>query len=130
MIADAHCHFFSANFFRTLGAAATQAASGGDAAETLPKRLGWDPPGEDGALADRWVQELDRHRVGHAMLIASVPGDEASAAAAVERHPDRLVGAFMFNPGGARRRVTAGTGVWRSRLCARSVCFPRCTACR
>jgi predicted TIM-barrel fold metal-dependent hydrolase len=98
MIADAHCHFFSANFFRTLGAAATQAAAGGDAAETLPKHLGWDPPGEDGALADRWVQELNRHRVGHAMLIASVPGDEASTAAAVERHPDRLVGAFMFNP--------------------------------
>jgi predicted TIM-barrel fold metal-dependent hydrolase len=32
------------------------------------------------------------------MLIASVPGDEASVAAAVRRHRDRFVGAFMFNP--------------------------------
>jgi predicted TIM-barrel fold metal-dependent hydrolase len=32
------------------------------------------------------------------MLIASVPGDEVSVAAAVRRHRDRFVGAFMFNP--------------------------------
>jgi predicted TIM-barrel fold metal-dependent hydrolase len=32
------------------------------------------------------------------MLIASVPGDEASVAAAVSAHPDRFVGAFMFDP--------------------------------
>jgi uncharacterized protein len=123
MIADAHCHFFSANFFRTLGAAATQAAGDGDAAESLPKHLGWDPPGDDGALADRWVRELDRHRVTHAMLIASVPADETSTAAAVERHPDRFVGAFMFNPAApdAPSRLDQAFGV----LGLRTVClFP------
>src|SRR5262245_7719255 len=99
MLADAHCHFFSANFFRTLGADATQAAGGGDAAEALPKWLGWEAPGADEALADRWKNELDRHDVSQAMLIASVPGDEASVAAAARRHPDRIVGAFMFHPG-------------------------------
>src|SRR5262245_18110629 len=98
MLADAHCHFFSANFFRTLGADATQAAGGGDAAEALPKWLGWEAPGADDALADRWKSELDRHDVSQAMLIASLPGDEASVAAAAHRHPERLVGAFMFNP--------------------------------
>jgi predicted TIM-barrel fold metal-dependent hydrolase len=98
MLADAHCHFFSANFFRTLGADATQAAGGADAAESLPKRLGWEAPGSDEALADRWQSELERNGVSQAMLIASVPGDEASVAAAARRHPDRIVGAFMFNP--------------------------------
>lgn len=98
MLADAHCHFFSGNFFRTLGVEATQAAAGGDPAESLPKFLGWEAPGADEQLADRWRTELDRHRVDHVMLIASVPGDEASVAAAVQRHPDRIVGAFMFNP--------------------------------
>ncbi len=33
-----------------------------------------------------------------AMLIATVPGDEASVAAALRAHPSRFVGAFMFNP--------------------------------
>ena len=32
------------------------------------------------------------------MLIASLPGDEGSVAAAVARHPGRIVGGFMVNP--------------------------------
>jgi predicted TIM-barrel fold metal-dependent hydrolase len=94
-LADAHCHFFSAGFFRMLG---REAHSELDGAEALPATLGWDPPGDDQALADRWNAELDHHGVGRAMLIASVPDDEGSVAAAVARHPQRFVGAFMFNP--------------------------------
>src|SRR6185503_3394637 len=63
---DAHCHFFSTPFFASLG---------GNAALTT---LGWEPPGDAASLADRWVSELDRHQVGRAALIASVPGDAAS----------------------------------------------------
>ena len=83
---DVHCHFFSTPFF---------AALGGDAALV---KLGWDAPGTADALADRWAAELDRHRVGRAALIASVPGDSASVAAAVARHRDRFVGFFMVDP--------------------------------
>lgn len=83
---DAHCHFFSSRFFASLG---------GDAALA---RLGWDPPGTPEALADRWVAELDRHGVARAALIGSVAGDAASVAAAVARHPRRLVGFFMVDP--------------------------------
>lgn len=36
--------------------------------------------------------------MGRAALIASVPGDEASVAEAVARHPERFVGFFMVNP--------------------------------
>jgi predicted TIM-barrel fold metal-dependent hydrolase len=97
MICDAHCHFFSAGFFRALGREAGVNA-GTDASESLPARLGWDAPGSNEALADRWVAELDRHGVARAMVIASVPGDEDSVAAAAARHPERLTGAFMFNP--------------------------------
>lgn len=95
MLCDAHCHFFSSNFFRTLG---RDAEVTGDAAVELPARLKWDAPGDDHALADRWIAELDKHDVARAMLIASVPGDEGAVAAAVKRHPSRLVGAFMINP--------------------------------
>ena len=86
MINDAHCHFFSTPFFAPLG---------GDAALA---KLGWDAPGTADALADRWVAELDRHQVSRAALIASVPGDAVSVAAAVARHRRRFVGFFMLDP--------------------------------
>jgi hypothetical protein len=83
---DTHCHFFSTPFF---------AALGGDAAVAT---LGWDAPGDPGALADRWTAELDRHGVSRAALIASIPGDAASVAAAIARRPNRFVGFFMVDP--------------------------------
>ncbi len=97
---DAHCHFFSEGFFTALGAdpAAPAAGSTGDPAQDLPAVLGWDPPGTVGHLADRWVAELDRHGVHRVAVMSSVPGDEASVAEAVDRHPRRLVGMFMVNP--------------------------------
>lgn len=94
MIADAHAHFFSAGFFRALGRDAGVTAG---AETTLPETLGWDPPGEAVELADRWVQTLDQHDVARVMLIGSAPGEEAAVAAAVRRHPSRIVGAFMVN---------------------------------
>ena len=101
IVCDSHCHFFSAGFFRTLFrelAPSPDQQTATDAADALPATLGWQAPGTDEALADRWVGELDRYGVAGAMLIASVPGDEESVAVAVARHPGRFVGAFMFNP--------------------------------
>jgi predicted TIM-barrel fold metal-dependent hydrolase len=95
MIADAHCHFFSAGFLTTIG----REAGVENAATALPTRLGWDAPGSNIELADRWIAELDRHGVSRAMLIASAPGDEASVADAVRVYPSRIVGAFMVHPG-------------------------------
>jgi hypothetical protein len=94
---DAHCHFFSAGFFATL-AKDPQAPRVTDPAVGLPAALGWDPPGDPARLADRWVVELDRHGVGRAAIMASVPGDEESVAAAAARHPSRFAGLFMVNP--------------------------------
>lgn len=93
---DCHCHFFSEQFFETLG---RQRPSGTpQAAADVVATLGWDVPGPPEALADRWVQELDRSGVRRAALIASVPGDEVSVAKAVARHPSRVVGFFMLDP--------------------------------
>ena len=60
--------------------------------------LGWDAPGSAFTLADRWVRELDTHGLARAVLIASVPSDETSVAAAVAKHPSRFVGFFMLDP--------------------------------
>jgi predicted TIM-barrel fold metal-dependent hydrolase len=94
---DAHCHFFSPRFFETLAKDAG-GRFGADPASDIPAAVGWEAPGTPERLADRWVAELDRHDVGRTMLMASVPGDEDSVAAAVARHPTRFVGFFMLNP--------------------------------
>jgi uncharacterized protein len=93
VVNDAHCHFFSTQF---LAALSRQRGRGEPPAELL-RELQWDDPGEPTALADRWVHELDAHDVSRAALIASVPGDQTSVAAAVARHPTRLVGYFMVD---------------------------------
>jgi len=96
---DAHCHFFSTSFFAALG--------GGAAIE----KLGWETPGSAETLADRWVAELDRAGVSRAVLIASVPGDAASVAAAVKRHRDRFVGFFMADPTRPDAAATAADAI-------------------
>lgn len=93
---DAHCHFFSRRFLETLGREKYQ-PEGRDAA-IVAEELGWEPPGDTEGLADRWVAELESHRVSRAALIASVPGDEEPVAAAVARYPKRFVGYFVLNP--------------------------------
>ncbi len=92
-VADAHVHFFSHRFFAAL---AGQKKATLDSIQTS---LGWQLPAEDHEqLADAWIQELDRHGVDRAALIASVPGDHSSVMAAVQRFPQRFYGYTMVNP--------------------------------
>jgi predicted TIM-barrel fold metal-dependent hydrolase len=112
MICDAHIHFFSPGFFDGLGAEMGLPAQG--RADAVVARAAWLHPESVEALADRWLAELDTHAVARAALIASLPGDEMSVAAAVARHPSRFVGFFMLNPRGpdavarARQALDAG----------------------
>ena len=92
-VADAHVHFFSRRFFEAL------AAQKQVPVDALAGMLGWQLPlPEPEALAEIWAQELDRHHVERAVLIASVPGDEGSVIAAVRRFPDRFYAYAMVNP--------------------------------
>jgi predicted TIM-barrel fold metal-dependent hydrolase len=105
---DAHCHFFSTQFFETLSRQRGRSETAAD----VCRELQWDDPGTAYSLAERWTRELDAHGVVRAALIASVPGDESSVAAAVARFPQRFVGFFMLDPSGSeavertRRAVT------------------------
>ena len=116
-VSDAHVHFFSRGFFDSLGSQCGKGALG------TAEALGWDLPPEDpAALALKWAAELDRHGVARAALIASLPGDEASVAAAVAVCPQRFFGCFMLNPleenAAARARAAFASGL-------RTVClFP------
>ncbi len=125
---DSHCHFFSTELFAALARqrlertpppppkGSLQEAMEEDVnrqlAVALCDELGWETPGSVFTLADRWVRELDTHGVARAALIASVPSDETSVAAAVAKHPGRFVGFFMLDPSagdpGARARRALG----------------------
>ena len=121
VVNDVHCHFFSLNFFAALG----RGLPGVDrdrAAETAVANLGWEWPGTPEQLADRWCAELDRHGVSRAALIASVPGDADSVAAALRRHPRRFVGFFMVDPTQPEAEVGASAAIDRG---LRAMClFP------
>lgn len=99
-ICDAHCHFFSSRFLELLTKERRDLPAD-DRAAAVAALLGWEPPGSAGELADRWVAELDRSNVARAAIMASLPGDEPSVAAAIAAHPSRFVGFFMFNPAAA-----------------------------
>jgi predicted TIM-barrel fold metal-dependent hydrolase len=92
-VADAHIHFFSRPFFSAL------AAQTGRNVEEIASTLGWQLPAQDPSeLARAWVAELDRQGVARASLIASIPGDAASVAAAKSGHPERFAAYAMVNP--------------------------------
>ena len=100
MINDAHCHFFSSRFLELLTQGMPEFPAE-DRAAAVARRLQWTPPGTAQELAEHWVSELDRQGVSRAALIASLPNDEESVAAAVAAYPARFVGFFMFNPASA-----------------------------
>jgi predicted TIM-barrel fold metal-dependent hydrolase len=129
IINDAHCHFFSPQFFATLGRqrATPETDSRNPArppsASDICRELNWDDPVSPEALAHRWIAELDAHGVTRAALIASLAGDEESVAAAVARHPARLVGFFMVDPSAADATERARHAI--TKLGLRTIClFP------
>jgi len=115
---DAHVHFFSSGFFRAMAAQKTDMPQGQEPLSALGATLGWQmPPAQPQELARDWARELDRHGVERAVLIASVPGDEESVAAASSSFPDRFYGYFMLNPLSAEapERVRRALAVMRLR---------------
>ena len=114
MINDAHCHFFSEQFFTAL--ARQRPSASHQSVPEMISSLGWTAPGSPEDLADAWVGELDRHEVGRAALIASVPGDHESVGRAVARHPTRFVGFFMLDPTAADAVTVAEHAIGDLRL--------------
>jgi len=92
---DAHAHLFSSKFFQTLH---SQRPASAQSVEEMVAELGWETPGSNVDLAERWAEELDRAGVGRSVLMASVPGDEDSIGEVVAARPDRFLGYFMFHP--------------------------------
>ena len=98
-IFDAHTHFFSQQFFTTLINQSPKLSQEIDPLTSVAAMTGWTMPEANPAeFAAQWKQELDQSQVSTALMLASVPGDEESIAAAVNAFPERIVGGFMFDP--------------------------------
>jgi predicted TIM-barrel fold metal-dependent hydrolase len=98
-VIDAHTHFFSHRFFTTLTRELPEAPPEAEIYPVLQRRLPWEFPDPDPVrLGERWVAEMDRHGITRMVLIASVPTDEESVAAAAQAYPDRIIAYFMANP--------------------------------
>jgi uncharacterized protein len=96
---DAHVHFFSNRFFHALASQSAELSALPDPLGAIAARTSFVVPDADPErLAADWKAELERHAVGGALLIASVPGDEESVAAAVRAYPTLFHGAFMLDP--------------------------------
>ncbi|HSF16706.1 MAG TPA: amidohydrolase family protein [Vicinamibacteria bacterium] len=107
-IVDAHAHFFSHHFFELIVKGLPDPPAADALDDFLRKKLDLDLPSEDPQeLASRWVVELDRHGVARTVLIASVPGDEDSVAAAYRVAPERVIPYFMLNPKAPDARARA-----------------------
>jgi uncharacterized protein len=77
---DAHVHFFSHSFFHKL-----IGQKPGLTWEEAATQLGWTlPVGTSAELSAQWAEELDRHHVQGAALIASLPGEQSSVMAAAK----------------------------------------------
>ncbi|MCP5119529.1 MAG: amidohydrolase [bacterium] len=104
---DAHVHFFSHGFFSLLAK-----QKPGLTVDEMGATLGWEMPAvEPVELAARWLRELDGHGVDRAVLIASLPGDEGSVAAAIQAHPERVWGYFFCVPSAPDAPERAGRAI-------------------
>lgn len=108
-VTDAHCHFFSHTFFRTLLSQRLKAAPPTDQEVTAAvESLGLEAPPQDPVrLAARWVSELDRCGVCQAVLIASTPNDWPAVAEAIRAYPGRFAGYAMIDPKAPDAAATA-----------------------
>jgi predicted TIM-barrel fold metal-dependent hydrolase len=103
-VVDAHVHFFSHKFLSTI-----VSQKSGLTVDSAREILSWELPDPDPEkFAARWLAELDQQSVEAAAIIASVPGDESSVAAAANANPERLFPYAMVNPRALQVQNLAG----------------------
>lgn len=89
-VSDAHVHFFSPPFFKSLAEQKN--------VDDVGPLLGWEVPESPEYLAERWIVEMNHHKLDSAMLIGSIPGDVESVGEALDLFPERFHGVSMMNP--------------------------------
>jgi hypothetical protein len=107
-IFDCHLHFFSRDFFAAMVRPKNPAAEVDAVLHELSERKKIEiPPNNVQAHLQRWLAELDRYGVEHAIMFASLPEEAMAVAEAIKHSDGRLVGFCMMDPAqeGAVHRV-------------------------
>ena len=96
---DAHVHFFSFNFFKTLIRMKGKETPLNEEFTFLRERYGIEtPPVSPVQLARRWIGEMEKYGISRLVLFASIPEDTVSVSTAISAFPDKFVGFFTLNP--------------------------------
>jgi len=96
---DAHVHFFSFNFFKTLIRMKDKEISLSDEFARLRENFGIEtPPVSPVQLARRWIDEMEKYGISKIVLFASIPEDILSVSTAIAAFPDKFIGFFTLNP--------------------------------
>ena len=95
---DAHVHFFSFNFFKTVLKMRGVSSIADEFIRIEKERKIETPPVSPVQLARRWLGEMEKYGVSKLILFASIPNDEVSVATAISAFPDKFEGFFMVNP--------------------------------
>ncbi|CUS99612.1 amidohydrolase family protein [Candidatus Chrysopegis kryptomonas] len=96
---DAHVHFFSFNFFKTLIRMKTKETPLSEEFSNLKEKYGIEtPPVSPVQLARRWIEEMEKYKISKLVLFASIPEDALSVATAISAFPDKFIGFITINP--------------------------------
>jgi predicted TIM-barrel fold metal-dependent hydrolase len=96
---DAHVHFFSFNFFKTLIRMKGKELPLSDEFSRLRENFGIEtPPVSPVQLARRWIEEMEKYGISKIVLFASIPEDILSVSTAIAAFPDKFIGFFTLNP--------------------------------
>lgn len=96
---DAHVHFFSFNFFKTLIRMKRGEKTLSEEFTELREKYGIEtPPVSPVQLARRWIEEMDKYGISKLVLFASVPEDVLSVSTAISAFPEKFIGFFTVNP--------------------------------
>ena len=96
---DAHTHYFSRPFFEALAHQSSQPGTLEERLARVSETTGIELPHTDESIhLQRWISELDRANVHHAVTFASLPQEADAVARAVQAAEGRLTGYALVNP--------------------------------
>jgi predicted TIM-barrel fold metal-dependent hydrolase len=96
---DAHTHYFSRPFFEALASQSSQPGTMEERLAHVSATAGIELPHVDESVhLARWISELDRANVEHAVTFASLPQEADAVAGAVQQAKGRLTGYALVNP--------------------------------
>ena len=120
-LVDFHSHFFSRAFFDALNAGSPLPGEPEVRLQGVAARAQIElPPDDPCLLAERWIQDMDSHGVGHMVTFASLTSEAESVLKGVQHGAGRLTGFVVLDPTqkdiGKKLEGLFGTGNFKGAL--------------